>query len=1026
MKERFRKNGVKYLDPSGQQGVFDENAFRFILRRERDRSDRTGHPFSLVVLRLPSPRRKGSDRWLLNALAKRIRITDTIGRLNSSSLGILLPDTPPEGAAAFLEKTVPTLSDAGSVPEIEIHIYPQNPATGDSGGRTADSAPDSSPDPSRFFSDLFAVSPVWMLLLLERFAAGLALLILSPVFVVIALVIKASSSGPVFFRQERIGQRGEPFYCYKFRTMRSHSETQTHEDYFSYLMERPVPMEKLDKNGDERIFAAGHLLRSSSLDELPQLINVFKGEMRLIGPRPCTPHEFEHYLPWHRHRTDALPGLTGLWQVSGKNRTTFTEMMRLDLRYIRTRSVLMDLRIILKTIPVTVGLFFEERFGRGGPAPDGSLCDAPFLNAAQPARKTRRSFSVGVRRTMQVAAFLFFSSAPAARVLFFQADPGNPDVENRLRLACRFYGADLQNGFEAEAADTPTVIVIEAGAPGNLSLSDLPADHRGLLIAGIHDRTAAEDLRRLTGESLPPIRDPLLNKPGSFVTVAAERSGFTAELAGENLPVDIAKGYALPDAGGTPILSYPDGRALFSVFGKVFLLADLSVSYPPDASIWFYDRGFFAEIAPYMMFLRNAFGEYGWHTDGDFANLTVDDPWLRERYGNLRFDELLEEMNRADFHTTIAFIPWNYDRPSEPGVAALFHGNPNRLSICIHGNNHDHREFYSYEPKPGAQWPPRPLAEQEADIRQALARIEALEQRDRVPVDRIMVFPHDISPDRTLELLKKYNFKATANIGKVPLDTPQPDDPLVWLRRVTDLYGGGLATLDRTEAAQRTTADIAIDLFLDNPVLFVEHARYFSDSRAAFNPVAAQVNRLQPDVQWVGLGTLADSLYLMRKEDDGTWTVRSFSPDIVLRNPGSEPRRYRVLKNDDGRIPIRQILADDLSVDLLRRSDREIQIDITVPPQEQRRIRIVFENDFVAANEELGKPDRKVNTLRYLSDFRDQHLMTGPFGAVFHRFYYGTSLYRFGIKAVLMIAVVLLLIPAILFSLIRKRMKRKR
>ena len=105
--------------------------------------------------------------------------------------------------------------------------------------------------------------------------------------------------------------------------------------------------------------------------------------MRLVGPRPCTPHEFEQYLPWHRHRVDAPPGLTGLWQVSGKNKTTFAEMIRLDLRYIRERSVFMDLWIILKTIPVTIGLFFEDRLAQASDAATGNvLDDAPFLNAS--------------------------------------------------------------------------------------------------------------------------------------------------------------------------------------------------------------------------------------------------------------------------------------------------------------------------------------------------------------------------------------------------------------------------------------------------------------------------------------------------------------------------------------------------------------------------------------------------------------------------------------------------------------------
>jgi lipopolysaccharide/colanic/teichoic acid biosynthesis glycosyltransferase len=120
-------------------------------------------------------------------------------------------------------------------------------------------------------------------------------------------------------------------------------------------------MVKLDSHGDRRIIPCGSLLRSSGLDELPQLINVLRGEMSLVGPRPCVPYECEHLLPWQRERFDTLPGLTGLWQVSGKNQTTFLEMMELDISYARTKTPWLDLAIIFKTLPVVLGQIWEAR-----------------------------------------------------------------------------------------------------------------------------------------------------------------------------------------------------------------------------------------------------------------------------------------------------------------------------------------------------------------------------------------------------------------------------------------------------------------------------------------------------------------------------------------------------------------------------------------------------------------------------------------------------------------------------------------
>jgi lipopolysaccharide/colanic/teichoic acid biosynthesis glycosyltransferase len=136
---------------------------------------------------------------------------------------------------------------------------------------------------------------------------------------------------------------------WKFRTMQASAETQTHEHYFHELMEVDRPMTKLDVNGDPRLAPFGRFLRASGLDELPQIFNVLCGEMSLVGPRPCTPNEFAHYEPWQRERVNGLPGLTGHWQVNGKNKTTFNEMIVMDLFYLENMSLLLDLKIMLKT-----------------------------------------------------------------------------------------------------------------------------------------------------------------------------------------------------------------------------------------------------------------------------------------------------------------------------------------------------------------------------------------------------------------------------------------------------------------------------------------------------------------------------------------------------------------------------------------------------------------------------------------------------------------------------------------------------
>jgi exopolysaccharide production protein ExoY len=173
------------------------------------------------------------------------------------------------------------------------------------------------------------------------------------------LWIKLASPGPVFYRQRRVGYRGNHFMIFKFRTMHVDVDTRTHESYFERLMIADCPMTKLDLSGDSRLIRCGRLLRASGLDELPQVFNVLRGEMSLVGPRPCLPNEFQRYQTWQRERVNALPGLTGYWQVNGKNKTTFSEMIDMDLFYANNMSLALDLKIMLKTIPALTAQTLE-------------------------------------------------------------------------------------------------------------------------------------------------------------------------------------------------------------------------------------------------------------------------------------------------------------------------------------------------------------------------------------------------------------------------------------------------------------------------------------------------------------------------------------------------------------------------------------------------------------------------------------------------------------------------------------------
>jgi len=186
--------------------------------------------------------------------------------------------------------------------------------------------------------------------LADIFAALFGIIILSPVFLITAVLIKFTSHGRIFFIQERNGYKGKIFKMYKFRSMVSDAEKLF--DSFESMNEVSGNMFKI--KADPRITSVGKIIRKTSIDELPQLFNILKGDMSFVGPRPPIPREVVKYDAWHNLRLSVKPGLTGLWQISGRSQVGFEEMVRLDLKYIRERSLLYDFKIIVRTVPVII------------------------------------------------------------------------------------------------------------------------------------------------------------------------------------------------------------------------------------------------------------------------------------------------------------------------------------------------------------------------------------------------------------------------------------------------------------------------------------------------------------------------------------------------------------------------------------------------------------------------------------------------------------------------------------------------
>jgi lipopolysaccharide/colanic/teichoic acid biosynthesis glycosyltransferase len=352
--------------------VHSSQVFASILNRERDRADRTNQEFSMVVFEIGAGNDKSeSTRHLVTLLTQRIRSTDDIGWLESGNLGVVLPHTSPDGAWKFVDNLRSSYNGKLSPPDCQVYSYPSWWLPTGNERHSRKSVPGTAPTDDFPGGGLKAVSsngadcvrpmeeleshflcriPAWKRAI-DISGSLCAIVLLSPLFLLVALLIKITSPGPIFFRQERIGYLGKLFTIWKFRTMHVNADTTVHKQHLQDLINNEKEMTKLDNEKDSRIIPFGTILRLTGIDELPQLFNVLMGDMSLVGPRPCLSYEAKEFHPWQIRRFDTVPGLTGLWQVSGKNRTTFKEMMRLDIAYTRKRAFWLDMKIFIKTLP---------------------------------------------------------------------------------------------------------------------------------------------------------------------------------------------------------------------------------------------------------------------------------------------------------------------------------------------------------------------------------------------------------------------------------------------------------------------------------------------------------------------------------------------------------------------------------------------------------------------------------------------------------------------------------------------------
>lgn len=369
---RSNNNASPIADPlvgatsTGDRLPLDEETFRRTIAVERKRTERSKAPFLLMLLETTgseSPERKKQTLdAIVSALILSSRDTDIVGWYKERAIvGVMFTGLAGNDKSAIAEMIVERVSSAlrsqlnpAQLDQISIslHFFPDD-WDHDKPGRQSNPA---------LYPDLLNENknrrPVLMVKRTIDLVGSVVMLILcAPLFLVIAIAVKLTSSGPIFFRQKRVGQYGRSFTFLKFRTMYVNNDHSVHKEFVTKLIASQMQSEKTGKDepvykikNDKRVTRIGGFLRRTSLDELPQFLNVLWGDMSLVGPRPPIPYELAAYQTWHRRRLlDVKPGITGLWQVTGRSTVKFDEMVRLDLRYALSWSPWLDLRILLRT-----------------------------------------------------------------------------------------------------------------------------------------------------------------------------------------------------------------------------------------------------------------------------------------------------------------------------------------------------------------------------------------------------------------------------------------------------------------------------------------------------------------------------------------------------------------------------------------------------------------------------------------------------------------------------------------------------
>lgn len=594
-------------------------------------------------------------------------------------------------------------------------------------------------------------------------------------------------------------------------------------------------------------------------------------------------------------------------------------------------------------------------------------------------------------------------------IVFYVATAEQEEIEaETVKLACDLLGIKLVTylintkndeamlDYLEELGDIEVLILSGEAAKyfykENVSPFENGDKKRSILISTIGLETNAGDLKQWSGNEIESVNQYHLSSPRLSMKVIKNKE-ITKELGGLDHPVSISaskmiNGFDVKESeGSASLITVGDAfnKAQYPIFIKtesegksLFFLSDWHKVIAEE-------REDLVKLLPWLIFLKYSFGDRCWHRVDDFANFTIDDPWIREPYGYVSFGNLCGEAKNTPFYVTIGFIPYNYKKNHGDAVE-IFRKCGENFSLALHGNDHGFSEFRENVNTRTGDENANIIRPDEKNILQALYRMNTMSKETGIPYDRVMIFPRGVFTKESLGLLKKHNFLMTIN-STLPLNPSVWENNVDRLRGITLQYGNFPMVLrwnvpekiiyKRSEEEIKTW--IQIRLFLDLPVLLYAHVGFFKKGAHAFNSFAEMVNNAQPEVRWSNLGTIARNLYLQRKSSEDEIEIVTYSSDITIKNDNPTVIKYVVYKEENFLVPIRSVQVNEEEYDYSQKSDH-LKVELFIEPGREQNIRILYNSEYKVGSFVYSDSNFKIAIIRALSDFRDIHLSKLPFG----------------------------------------------